>query len=46
MLLRNVRVNILKSTHQQDTRLIYRNLLHFFTLIVKYQKRKVKNNPL
>ena len=35
----------MNSARQQDTRLIYRNLLRFFTLIVKYQKEKVKKNP-
>ena len=28
----------------QDTRLIYRNLLLFYTLIMNYQKEKAKSN--
>ena len=35
----------MNSPRLQDTRLIYRNLLHFFTLTVKYQKRKVLKIP-
>ena len=34
----------MNSAGHQDTRLIYRNLLHFFTLTMKYQKEKVKDN--
>ena len=29
-----------------DTRLIYRNQFLFYILIIKYQKEKVKNNPV
>ena len=29
---------IMHSARLQDTRLIYKNLLHFYTLIMKYQK--------
>ena len=28
-----------------DTELIYRNLLHFYTLTTKYQKEKLRNKP-
>ena len=28
------------------TRLIYRNLLLFYTLIMNYQKEKAENNPI
>ena len=30
----------------QDAKLIYRNLLHFYTLTMKHQKEKLKNNPI
>ena len=30
----------------QDTKSIYRNLLHFYTLIINYQKRNQENNPI
>jgi len=32
----------LEKNRCKDTRLIYRNLLYFFTLTMKYQKEKVK----
>ena len=32
----------MNSAKFQDTRLIYRNLLHFFTLTINYPKEKVK----
>ena len=32
----------MNSARWQDIRLIYRNLLHFFILTMKYQKGKVK----
>ena len=32
----------MNSTKLQDTRLIYRNLLQFYTLILNYQNDKVK----
>ena len=32
----------MNSTKLQDTRLIYRNLLYFYTLIMNYQKDKVR----
>ena len=28
-----------------DTELIYRNLLHFYTLTTKYKKEKLRNKP-
>ena len=31
----------MNSAKLQDTRLIYRNMLHFYTLIMNYQKEKV-----
>ena len=30
----------------QDTKLIYRNLLNFYTLTIKYQKKKLRKNPI
>ena len=36
----------MNSAREQDTRSTYRNLLHFFTLTMKHQKRKVnKKTP-
>ena len=35
-------LELINSARYQDTRLTYRNLLHFFTLKMKYQKGKVK----
>ena len=35
----------MNSSRLQDTRLVYRNLLHLCTLIIKYQKEKVKKIP-
>ena len=32
----------MNSVRLQDTRLIYRNLLHFYILIMNYQKEKAK----
>ena len=32
----------MNSVRQQDIKLIYRNILHFFTLIMKYWKEKEK----
>ena len=29
----------------QDNNLIHRNQLHFYTITMKYQKEKLKNNP-
>ena len=36
----------MNSAKQKDTRLTFRNQLHFFTLTMKYQKRNVKNQYL
>ena len=30
----------------QDTKLIHRNLLHFYTLTMRDQKEKFKNDPI
>ena len=38
-------LELIKSARQQDTRLPYRNLLHFLTLTMKYQKGKINENP-
>ena len=35
---------ILELINKFVTRLIYRNLLHLFILMMKYQKEKVKKN--
>ena len=34
----------MNSVKLQDAKLIYRNMLHFYSLTVKYQKEK-ENNP-
>ena len=36
----------MNSVKLQDTRLIYRNLLLFYTLIMSYQKEKARNNSV
>ena len=38
-------LELINSARQQDSRLTYRNLLHFFTLAMKYQKGKEKKIP-
>ena len=35
----------MNSVKSQDTKLIHRNLLHFYTLATKDQKEKLGNNP-
>ena len=35
----------MNSAGLQDTILTYRHLLHFFTIIMKYEKENVKKNP-
>ena len=36
----------MNSIQLQETRLVYRNLLIFYMLMVNYQKKKVKNQSL
>ena len=36
----------MNSAHSQDTKLIYRNLLLFYTLIMNYVKEKSKKYPI
>ena len=36
----------MKSVNLQGTKSIYRNLLHFYTLTMNYQKEIKKNNPI
>ena len=35
-------LKLINSAKQEDAKLIHRNLLHFFTLTMNYQKGKVK----
>ena len=35
----------MNSVTLQDAKLIYRNMLHFYSLTVKYQKEKENNPP-
>ena len=34
----------MNSVKLQDTKLIYRNLLHFYTLLTNYQKEKLRKH--
>ena len=36
----------MSSVKLLDTKLIHRNLLHFYTLTMKDQKEKLRNNPI
>ena len=36
----------MNSVKLQDTKLIHRNLLHFYTLTEKIRKRNSRNNPI
>ena len=36
----------MNSVNVQDTKLIYRTLLHFYTLIMKDQKEKIRKQSL
>ena len=35
----------MNSVNFQDTKLIYRNLLHLYTLKMKYQEEKLRKQP-
>ena len=36
----------MNSAKKQDTKIIFRSWLHFYTPIMKYQKAKLRNNPI
>ena len=42
----NCQNSLTKLVKLQDTKLIYRNLLRFYTLTTKYQKEKLREKPI